>query len=134
MASELKSIRVAAGILLDAEGRILVSERLGDPAFPGYWEFPGGKIGEGEAAADALCRELAEELGIEARDWEFLLSLEHRYPDRQVSIDFFIVSRWAGVPAGLEGQAVRWVTRTELGRLDLLPADAPVIEALRVPG
>jgi len=126
-----RSIRVAAGILTGADGRVLVTERLGDPAFPGYWEFPGGKIGDGECPDAALRRELSEELGIVAGECELLLSLDHRYPDRSVSIDFYRVLTWRGIPSGLEGQAIRWVTATELAEIDLLPADAPVIDALR---
>jgi len=126
----LKAIRVAAGILSDADGRVLVTERLGDPAFPGFWEFPGGKIADGELPSAALRRELSEELGIDVDACDLLMSLEHRYPDRHVSIDFFRVASWQGTPQGLEGQAVRWVTTAELVDIDLLPADQPVIEAL----
>jgi len=121
---------VAAGILSDADGRVLVTERLGDPAFPGFWEFPGGKIADGELPSAALRRELSEELGIDVDACDLLMSLEHRYPDRHVKIDFFRVASWQGTPQGLEGQAVRWVTTAELVDIDLLPADQPVIEAL----
>jgi len=126
----MKAIRVAAGILFDTEGRVLVTERLGDPAFAGFWEFPGGKIADGEAPAAALRRELSEELGIIAEACDLLMSLEHHYPDRRVSIDFFRVGSWRGIPQGLEGQAVRWVSTSELADIDLLPADRPVIETL----
>ena len=126
----MKAIRVAAGILFDADGRVLVTERLGDPAFAGFWEFPGGKIAGCESPAAALCRELSEELGIEVESCELLMSLEHHYPDRRVSIDFFRVESWRGIPQGLEGQAIRWVSACGLAEIDLLPADRPVVEAL----
>jgi len=126
----MKAIRVAAGILFDTEGRVLVTERLGDPAFAGFWEFPGGKISDGESPAAALCRELSEELGIVVEACDLLMSLEHHYPDRRVSIDFFRVESWRGIPQGLEGQAIRWVSTSELPDIDLLPADQPVIETL----
>ncbi len=122
---------VAAGILSDSSGRVLIAERLGDGPFHGMWEFPGGKIGPDETAAQALTRELAEELGIEVTDWSSFMNLRHEYDDRIVTIEFFIVSGWTSDPVGREGQALRWVSRTELGHIKLLPADKPVIEALQ---
>jgi 8-oxo-dGTP diphosphatase len=123
---------VAAGILRDAAGRVLISERLCDGPFDGLWEFPGGKIGAGETAADALTRELAEELGITVTSAQPFMELHHEYPDRTVDLEFFLVSDWQGEPAGLEGQSVRWLTPSELNPDDLLPADAPVVEQLRI--
>jgi len=122
---------VAAGILCDKAGRVLISERLCDGPFNGLWEFPGGKIGAGESAADALHRELAEELGVTVTAAQSFVELRHEYPDRTVDLEFFLVTGWQGEPAGLEGQGIRWVVLDELSADQLLPADAPVIEALR---
>jgi 8-oxo-dGTP diphosphatase len=122
---------VAAGILCDAEGRVLIAERLGGGPFQGLWEFPGGKIGDGESAAEALSRELAEELGIEVVACASFMRLRHEYDDRIVSIEFFIVSDWVSEPVGREGQALRWVPRERLDAGELLPADVPVVEALQ---
>ena len=122
---------VAAGILCDAEGRVLIAERLGGGPFQGLWEFPGGKIGNGESAAEALSRELAEELGIEVTTCASFMRLRHEYDDRIVSIEFFIVSEWVSEPVGREGQALRWVPRERLDAEELLPADVPVVEALQ---
>jgi 8-oxo-dGTP diphosphatase len=122
---------VAAGILCDAEGRVLIAERLGGGPFQGLWEFPGGKIGDGESAAEALSRELAEELGIEVIACASFMRLRHEYDDRIVSIEFFIVSDWVCEPVGREGQALRWVPRERLDAGELLPADVPVVEALQ---
>jgi 8-oxo-dGTP diphosphatase len=122
---------VAAGILCDAEGRVLIAERLGGGPFQGLWEFPGGKIGDGESAAEALSRELAEELGIEVTACASFMRLRHEYDDRIVSIEFFIVSEWVSEPVGREGQALRWVPRERLDAEELLPADVPVVEALQ---
>ena len=121
---------VAAGILRDAAGRILITERLCDGPFNGLWEFPGGKIGAEECPVDALRRELAEELGIEVTASQPYLNLHHEYPDRSVDLEFFLVTAWTGEPSGLEGQGVRWVAPTELDPNVLLPADAPVIDRL----
>jgi len=122
---------VAAGILCDSSGRVLVAERLGDGPFHGMWEFPGGKIGPDETAPEALSRELAEELGIEVTVCASFMNLRHEYDDRTVTIEFFIVSDWNCEPVGREGQALRWVEREQLHAVDLLPADEPVIEALK---
>lgn len=126
----MKRFAVAAGILRDADGRVLIAERLGDGPFHGMWEFPGGKIGAGESAEQALHRELAEELGVRLESSRHFMHLKHDYPDRSVSIDFFLVSAWRNEPEGLEGQRLRWVEAGGLADANLLPADRPVIEAL----
>ena len=126
----MNQFHVAAGILRDADGRVLVSERLCDGPFNGLWEFPGGKIADGEAPIDALRRELVEELGIEVAEASPYMALHHEYPDRIVDLEFFLVTAWQGEPAGLEGQGLRWLLPSELRSDELLPADAPVIEKL----
>ena len=122
---------VAAGILCDAEGRILIAERLGGGPFQGLWEFPGGKIDAGETAPQALSRELAEELGIEVTECSSFMNLRHEYDDRIVTIEFFFVSDWNCEPVGREGQELRWVPAESLDADELLPADVPVITALQ---
>ena len=94
------------------------------------WEFPGGKVDDGEGKASALHRELAEELDIRVVAAEHFHFLEHRYPDLHVTIDFYIVSAWEGEPTGREGQQLKWVPRQSLSDQRLLPADAPIIEML----
>ncbi len=127
----MRHLRVAAGILRDAHGRVLITERVGGGPFQGMWEFPGGKIGDEESPEEALTRELAEEIGIEPGAVERFMHLEHEYPDRKVSIYFFFVLDWKYEPVGLEGQALRWVTAEGLADQDILPADVPVIAALQ---
>ena len=122
---------VAAGILCDARGRILIAERLGGGPFHGLWEFPGGKIANGETATEALSRELAEELGIEMTAWSSFMNLRHEYDDRTVAIEFFLVSEWNSEPVGREGQELRWVPAESLDPEELLPADVPVVTALQ---
>ncbi len=122
---------VAAGILCDQLGRILIAERLGDGPFHGLWEFPGGKIAPGETAERALSRELAEELGIEVTEISSFMNLRHEYDDRVVSIEFFLVSAWNSEPIGREGQELRWVPSEFLNADELLPADMPVVAALQ---
>ena len=127
----MRRLRVAAGILRDSAGRVLITERVGGGPFQGMWEFPGGKIGNGESPEQARERELSEELGVELGAADRFMHLEHDYPDRSVSIHFFLVHGWKNEPAGLEGQALRWVSPAKLGEQNILPADVPVIEALQ---
>ena len=127
----MNHFNVAAGILCDSGGRILIAERVGGGVFNGLWEFPGGKIGADETPLEALSRELAEELGIEVTACASFMNLRHEYDDRVVTIEFFIVSEWNSDPVGREGQALRWVPRDSLDAEELLPADVPVVEALQ---
>jgi len=125
------TIRVAAGILYDEDGRVLIAERNGDHSFAGLWEFPGGKLKDCEESLSALRRELTEELGIDILDPALFMSLDHDYPDRSVSIDFYLIEEWTNSPTGRNGQALVWVLPDALDENMLLPADGPVIEALR---
>ena len=127
----MPSIHVAAGILRDAFGRVLITERVGDSPFAGLWEFPGGKISPGETAMSALARELHEELGITIEEYEHFMSIDHNYSDRSVVIEFYLVTGWQSAPKGLEGQAIRWIEPETLRIDELLPADVPVLMALR---
>jgi 8-oxo-dGTP diphosphatase len=129
--AELNRIRVVAAILGDEGGRILISERVGDHAFAGLWEFPGGKVGDDEDPVSALRRELREELGVEICEPRYFMTLDHDYPDRSVTIDFYQVVEWSNTPEGRDGQALRWIKPEELTDGMMLPADVPVIEALQ---
>ncbi len=121
---------VAAGILYDAAGQVLITERRCDGPFDGLWEFPGGKIDTSESPVEALNRELAEELGIEVTVSKPFMDLHHEYADYTVDLEFFLVTDWQGEPSGLEGQGLRWVEPSALDPEELLPADAPVVDAL----
>jgi 8-oxo-dGTP diphosphatase len=122
---------VAAGILMDATGRVLITERLCDGPFNGLWEFPGGKIQSGESAREALTRELTEEIGVNVTTCDSFMNLHHEYPDRSVSIEFFLIREWHSEPVGCEGQQLRWVAAAQLDAAELLPADVPVVAALK---
>ncbi|MGI9271715.1 MAG: 8-oxo-dGTP diphosphatase MutT [Woeseiaceae bacterium] len=127
----MTQIHVAAGILQNTTGEVLIAERLCDGPYNGLWEFPGGKIDAGESARAALRRELREELGIEATSVESFMGLSHEYPDRSVVLEFFLIRDWNGDPEGLEGQGLRWVAIRDLNVDELLPADAPLVDALQ---
>ncbi len=96
----------------------------------GFWEFPGGKCASGERPEDALARELREELGIRVIAAQPYMRLEHTYPDLRVALDIWRVSSYAGTPAALEGQELRWVAKAELRDVELLSADRPIVERL----
>jgi len=124
-------IRVVAAALYDARGRVLIAERPAGKHMAGRWEFPGGKVAAGELEADALVRELAEELGIEVWGARPCLRLTHTYPDREVELSLWVIERYAGTPEPLDAQRLKWVAPAELSGEDILEADQPFIEALR---
>jgi 8-oxo-dGTP diphosphatase len=123
-------LNVVAGALFDAAGRVLITQRPPGKALAGRWEFPGGKLHDGEEPFAGLVRELREELGVEVHSGERLIRYSHAYPDRVVWLDMWLVSSWSGEPRGLEGQALKWVAVTDLPGEDILEADRPIIEAL----
>ncbi len=127
----LKRLNVVAGILRDSAGRYLITERVDDGPFHGLWEFPGGKIGRDETSEAALDRELGEEIGVRPLRSVHFMSLQHDYPDRRVSIEFFLVTDWQNEPMGLEGQQLKWLSADDLDAEQLLPADLPVVNALK---
>lgn len=123
-------IRVAAGILLDGEGRVLIARRAPGSHEGGCWEFPGGKLHPDESSRAALERELWEELGIQVEVARPFLTIRHAYPDRLVELEVFLVDRYRGSPQGVEGQPLRWVTLEELPSAGLLSGDEPIGAAL----
>jgi 8-oxo-dGTP diphosphatase len=123
-------LSVVAGALYDTTGRVLITQRPPGKALAGRWEFPGGKLHAGEEPYAALARELREELGVETHAAERLMRYKVEYPGRVIWLDMWIVSEWSGVPAGLDGQALRWVEPARLPHEDILEADQPIVEAL----
>lgn len=126
-------IHVVAGAVIDAAGRVLIAQRPPGKHLAGGWEFPGGKLEPGEARPAGLARELKEELGIAIRTPRPLIRVRHTYPYGEVLIDMWVVSRYDGEPRGLDGQALRWLSQDELEEAELLPADGPIVRALRLP-
>lgn len=124
---------VAAGILLDSEGRYLLGQRPEGKPYSGYWEVPGGKLELGESVFDALRRELKEELGILIESSEELTVLEHDYPHAYVRLHVSVIRQWSGVPKGCEGQALSWEKMTDAipSVSPLLPAAWPMLEKFK---
>ena len=121
---------VVAAALYDSDGRVLIAERPAGKHMAGRWEFPGGKVNVGEVEAQALARELREELGIEVTSSRPYMRLTHSYDDRDVELSMWIVERYSGVPQGLDGQRLKWVQPARLLDEDILEADRPFVEAL----
>lgn len=134
MSSEpLRSIHVVAGVITDARGRILLARRTEGRDLAGRWEFPGGKREPGETEAEALIRELQEELGITPEVGEPIINVPQQYPDKRLRLDVRRVLSWKGTPRGHEGQALAWVAPEKLPRYAMPPADRPVVAALLHP-
>jgi 8-oxo-dGTP diphosphatase len=129
----LKLVLVAAVALIDADGRVLIAERPEGRSMAGMWEFPGGKIEQGETPEAALIRELHEELGIET--WASCLAplsfASHAYPDFHLLMPLFACRRWQGTVTPREGQRLRWVHARDLSSYPMPPADLPLIPILR---
>ena len=126
-------VRVAAAVILRADGRVLLAQRPEGKAYAGYWEFPGGKLEAGETPRHALDRELAEELGLRVRRATPWLVRRYRYPHAYVELNFFRVLDWGGEPVGHDGQAFAWQRPGAFDVAPLLPANTPVLAALTLP-
>jgi 8-oxo-dGTP diphosphatase len=134
MAGVRQRVEVAAAVLIDAGGRFLLAQRPQGKVYAGYWEFPGGKLEPGESAADAIRRELLEELGISAGEVCPWLTRDFEYEHADVRLRFFRIYDWRGEPRGREGQAFGWhETRQALSVAPMLPANGPILRALELP-
>ena len=125
---------VAAGILLDQDGRYLLGQRPAGKPYAGYWEVPGGKMEAGETVFEALQRELQEELGILIDSCEEIMVLEHDYPHAYVRLHVNIILSWQGEPRGCEGQQLSWqeLLADKPSVEPLLPAAWPMLEKLKL--
>lgn len=128
----LPLVLVAAAALVDADGRVLISQRPADKPLGGLWEFPGGKVEPGENPEAALIRELAEELGIStsASCLAPLAFASHAYDDFHLLMPLFVCRQWRGMVEGREGQALKWVRPNDLFALPMPPADLPLLGIL----
>lgn len=124
---------VVACALLDTEGRILLAQRPEGKSMAGLWEFPGGKLDEGETPEAALIRELREELGIETQEacLSPLFFASHAYPKFHLLMPLYICRKWQGRAVAREGQSLAWVRPEKLRDYPMPPADVPLVALLR---
>jgi len=128
-----KVTEVAVGVVFRADGAVLLADRPAGKAYPGYWEFPGGKIEPGESVGVALARELREEVGIAIAGSAPWVTFEYDYPHAYVRLHFERVSAWRGVPHAREGQRLGFYLPTAELPAPLLPAAVPALRWLRLP-
>ena len=130
------AIDVAAGVLLNRQGEVLLAQRPKGKVYEGWWEVPGGKFEAGETAHEALARELDEELGLRIERSSPWCLREYHYPHGHVRLHVRRVWQWQGEPRSLESQAFAWVDprkRAEMGVSPLLPATEPMMDWLLLP-
>ncbi len=121
---------VAAVIYDEKQEQVLIAKRPDDKHQGGKWEFPGGKVDEGESAGEALKRELFEELDIRISHFDRLIEIHHDYPDKSVFLDIYEVHQFSGEAIGKEGQEVRWVKPSKLSAFTFPDANVAIIEAI----
>ena len=128
----IKLVLVAACALIDPDGRVLLAQRPAGKSMAGLWEFPGGKVENGERPEDALIRELGEELGIVVREpcLAPLTFASHAYPDFHLLMPLYVCRRWEGTVVAREGQTLAWVRPNRLRDYPMPPADEPLISHL----
>jgi len=130
----LKILLVVAVALIDADDRVLIAQRPEGKALAGLWEFPGGKIDQGERPEAALIRELKEELGITVKEACLapLTFASYAYPEFHLLMPLYVCRRWEGFVQSREGQALKWVRAKDLREYPMPPADEPLIPPLVV--
>ena len=125
-----KRVHVAVGIIVNNMQDVLVSKRLEHLHQGGKWEFPGGKVEQGETVTNALKREIKEEVNLDIASSIPLMKISHDYPDKQVLLDIHLVSHFYGEAKGLEKQEIRWIPKQELINYDLPEANKPILDKI----
>ncbi|MDP2562030.1 8-oxo-dGTP diphosphatase MutT [Psychrobium sp. 1_MG-2023] len=126
----MKKIAVAVGVVTNRQGQILLALRHEHLHQGGKWEFPGGKIEQGEQTFDALSRELNEEVNINVEQASPLIKLEYDYGDKLVVLDVWQVSEFSGVAQGMEQQQIKWVDKVDLANYQFPDANQPIVDLL----
>ncbi len=127
-------LHVAVGVIYNAtRDKILISKRCHNQDLAGFWEFPGGKVENGETSQSALARELFEELGIVVNQAESLMNISHDYPDKKVLLDVWKVNNWSGNVTRREKQEIAWVAINELNHYAFPSANKQIIKTISLP-
>jgi len=123
---------VVACVLVDSDGKVLLAQRPKGRSMAGLWEFPGGKLEQGETPEACIIRELKEELGITAKAACLapLTFASHAYEEFHLLMPLYVARRWQGVVTPLEGQKLAWVRLNELRSYEMPPADEPLVAML----
>jgi len=127
----MSQINVAVAVVVGGNNQVLIAKRKEGGPQGGLWEFPGGKIETGETSGQALFRELEEELTIAVLEASFFIKIEHKYPELDVMLDVWVVSKFTGRAKGNEGQLIAWVPVDQLKLYEFPEANIPIIDALQ---
>lgn len=121
-------MRVAVAVIIDEQQRLLITQRSARKSHGGFWEFPGGKLEEGEEPQQALQREILEEVGLEVLDSHYLQEITHCYDGKPVTLLLFLVTRFSGIAYCREDQMdLRWIKRTEYHNYQFPAANQQII-------
>lgn len=130
--SESKVLHIAVGVIKDSSGQILIALRREHAHQGGLWEFPGGKVEQGESVQQALVRELKEELNISVQNMLPLIQVKHQYSDLKVLLDVWTIQGFSGEAMALEGQKIQWVLPDHLTNFSFPAANYSILNAVRL--
>jgi 8-oxo-dGTP diphosphatase len=126
----MKTIHVAVGVVINAQHQVLVARRPAGKPYAGYWEFPGGKLEQGENVQQALARELQEEVNITPKCYQPLIKIEQPLANKQFLLDTWLITDYTGELHANESQKLAWVNVSELQNLKFPPANEAIVEKL----
>jgi 8-oxo-dGTP diphosphatase len=131
MSRQFSLMHVAVGVVIDQNKKLLIAERPPNKTKAGFWEFPGGKVEEGETVLEALKREFQEEISICIDAAIPLIKVHYHNQECNVLLDTWIVTAYTGNPSGAEGQIIKWVDVTELDHYVFPEGNQKIIEILK---
>ena len=126
----MKRVNVAVGIIVNKQQQILLAKRPAHLHQGNKWEFPGGKLESDETVSEALTRELKEEVDLIVNSTEPFMEISHDYTDKRVLLQIHLVKNFTGIAKGVEGQLIKWVSKTELKQFEFPEANLPIVQKL----
>ncbi|MEJ6122674.1 8-oxo-dGTP diphosphatase MutT [Vibrio sp. 2-Bac 85] len=121
---------ISIAIVQNEQKQLLISRRQQGKHLAGKWEFPGGKVEQGESLESAMLRELKEEVGLSATQFTLFDSLNFQYDQLNLSLYFYLIKAYEGEPVSLEGQEIKWVSASQLIEYEFPKANLTVINKL----